>query len=522
MTVLQHRASIGGKPIYDAPRGDRQSNWFECSDGSMPGVGRVLVRASDWEALTDDGSLTLKLWQRDSTEQWPSDPTLELPVRVHAAMPFLQGLVSSSDDGAFVELHLMDSRFGRAHASTIRQAFNVQKAGLPYDGSDPVHYPATTNAGVEWTWADLAAAVGVSASGYSFPSVRPRNVVFDGCSLAEASDRVASILHARLAFDWASGTLALMGTGESTAANDALWAEMSNGPALCATARFNDRRYPASLRFQFRVANAGADPYAADSRWYSKTLPTGYGPAGTVRAVDVGYWFGRDAGGSVSNSAELDAVAAFLLAANVLDRVDPVGDAKRAGIWPFKPDGKFRRVLWTFDAHELSTTVRMNADMPIRAEARRKSVEHEPVGDAFSARTIDGRVQMGGPEASEEFDAIITGHQSAGTNRWRYAWCSAVLEGDVYVRQSPPDLSGTTAQDYAVNGNETGNSATYKAYGLRLDGPDFPSGMEVVPIGSDFEGNLYDVHVRMRRTVDSEGNARYAFNGPNEVDGPCE
>ena len=55
----------------------------------------------------------------------------------------------------------------------------------------------------------------------------------------------------------------------STAANDTLWAEFVKNPILSALAKVNDRRYPASLRFLFRVANAGADPYAAAARWFA-------------------------------------------------------------------------------------------------------------------------------------------------------------------------------------------------------------------------------------------------------------
>ena len=531
MTTIDVRTTIGGKPIYDAPAGNRQSNWLEVGQGAYPGKGRVLVAAADWPVMTDDANLRLKIWTRTDGAAWtPSTPNLDIPVRVHAATPFLQPADTTDDEGAFLELHIADARFADAHASTVSAAYNVQKAGFPYASGNPEFYPATLNGPVEWTWAGIASQLGLLTTGYTFPSTKPRNLVLDGCSRAEAADRLLELLHACAAYDWTAATRTIVAAGTETAANTALWtAKAEKNPVLRSAPELNDRRYPETLRFQFRVGGSEApDPYASAARWYAKSIASGYGAAGTTRTIDVGYWFARYSGGSVTNAAELDAIAAFLAAANVIDRWEDFHDTEIPGIVGFKPDGKRRRILWQFNAHRLSTTIRTNSDLPIMPEAataprgRRETLAVEPLGATTTARTIDRRTHVEAAAAAEgEFDAIITGNSSAGTNRWKYSWVSAVLTGDVYVRQSPPDREGTIGSDYAINGNETGNTATYKAMGLRLDGPDFPPGMNVIPIGGDYEGFLHDVHVRMRQTVDSSGETRYAFNAPNEVDGPC-
>ncbi len=179
-----------------------------------------------------------------------------------------------------------------------------------------------------------------------------------------------------------------------------------------------------------------------------------------------------------------------------------------------------------FDAHEISTTVRVNSDMAIRATPRahelpRESHVADAIGAAMSVATIDGRTHFdGGTSVVEEFDAIITDNQFRATNKWKYGWVSAVLSGDDFIRQTPPERSGSVGGDYAINADETGNTATFAA-GVKMNAPNFPAGMKVVAIGEDYTGALFDVHVRMRRTVDDSGATRYVFSKLNVVDGTC-
>ncbi len=527
MSLYELRCSIGGKPVYDAPRGDAQSNWFECGQGAHPGQGRVLVARRDWEAISTATSTSLKIWQRKDGADWPATPTLELPVRIHAALPFVQPKTVGATEGEFLELHLTDMRYAWSQASEVTAAFNVQLAGFPHVGGVPTFYEATLSSGSEKTWASVAAALGLETTGFTFPTVNPRNLVLSGCTLSEAIDRVLGILHAGASFDWSTGLGRIVALDSSLTSNATMWTDFQKTPLMRSLASASDLRYPATVTFRFRVAGTGTDPFETSRRWYDKSIASGYGVAGSKRVISVGYWYGQDAGGSIANSAELDTVATFLNGRNVIDRYAEVGDVRNVGIVPFVPDGKLRRVLWTFDAHEITTTVRVNSDVPIRAASRahesvRPSHVADGVGAAIVTPTIDGRTHMDAGAAATEFDAIIVGNQIRADNKWRYAWVSAVLQGDDYVRQDPPELSGTTASDYAINGDETGNTAAYMACGVRLDGPDFPAGMRVIPVGSDYEENLYDVHVRMRRTVDETGAVRYAFNRQNQIDGPCE
>lgn len=530
-TILQCRASIGGKPIYDAPRGSRQSNWMEIGQGAVPGTGRVLIRASDWPAISDDANLRLKVWSRRSSDEWESDPSIDLQVRSHAAIPFVQGPKSTGTDG-LLELHLLDARQDAAFNSSVSLAFNVQEPGFPVSGGNPIFYDATLNSGSPFTWEEICDALGVTHADFVFPAIQPRNLVFSGVTRAEAIDRLSLILQCAVHFDWTASEadwFHLIDKDGSVTANDDEWDDFTAFPILNSMVEVNDTRFPATLRFNFRVVPAGPDPFLAVDRWYLVNRSTGYGTGSTVRDVTPGYWFGVGTGAGVSNAAELDLLADYYVAANVIDRYVDRGDVKQGGIVAFQPDGKYRRVLWTFDAHEISTHVRVNSDLPIRAEVRRSEpFQAEPLDDTVVVRTIDGRTLVTDVAPVLEFDAIITGHTLIGANRWRYAWCTAHLEGDIFVRDDPVLASGSTSNDYAINGDETGNSDTYKAAGTRLDGPDFPPGMKVIPIGGDFEEfstppvvNNHDVHVRMRRGVDENGDLRYEFNRGNDIDGPC-
>lgn len=527
MSVWEVRASIGGKPIYDPPRGDAQSSWFETGQGAHPGQGRVIVAARDWAALSTSETVDLEISSRKVGQDWPTTPTVSMRVTVRAALPWVQPKTIGADEGEFLELQIFDARYDASQRSHVAESFNMQKAGFPYVAAEPDFYAASLNASsAQWEWDELADEVDLTYDDFVFPTVKPRNISFSGCTIAEAQDRVAKILHAAISFDWESWDLRLVPFDTSLPENDDLWDEFAANPVVNSLARFSDLAYPRTLRFIFRVANAGGDPFDSDARWYDHDITTGYGQAGTVRAIEVGYWFGKDAGGTIFNAAELQTVAQYLFDAKILERYQTVGDVKNAGIWPFKPDGKYRRVLWVFDAHEISTTVRVNSDLAIRATQRahelpRTSHVADAIGAAMSVATIDGRTHFdGGTSVVDEFDAIITDHMLRATNKWKYGWVSAVLVGDDFVRQSPPERSGSVGGDYAINGDETGNTATFGA-GVKLNAPGFPAGMKVVAIGEDYTGALFDVHVRMRRTVDDTGATRYVFNRLNVIDGTC-
>ncbi len=411
--ILDHRSHV-------------HSNWFEMGQGAVPGEGRVLCRRETWDEIKTLTDLTLELASFSGAA--PSSPTISIPVRAYSCVPHAS-TYGGTTSGEVVEVLLCDSRMDWSNLSNYQGFFNVQKEGLPYSGSSPEFYSSTLDSGSEWSWQDILDGLGIDHSGFTFPTIKPRNLQFPGVVKSNAIKRLAEILLAAVSFDWRSSSHNLMKLGESDPYNDDVVASgrESFGEIVNSFPELGPKKFPFELVFNFRKSPTGGDPFDGDGPWYQVTLPTGVenAAAGTKISVDVGYWFAKfSEDGSLTNGTELEGLAQYYVDSNIVGNWSEVGDRKFLGLLPVFPDGKYRRILWRFGNGDVSTTIRFNSDLPIVfGKEYNPGKTFERLGGGFFVKTIDGGVQS----ASLPPDVIgngyvlkITRTVAVTDRRWQY------------------------------------------------------------------------------------------------------
>lgn len=108
-------------------------------------------------------------------------------------------------------------------------------------------------------------------------------------------------------------------------------------------------------------------------------------------------------------------------------------------------------------------------------------------------------------EAETTFHALITGHASLATNRWKYAWSEAEWNGDDLQVKSG-GRSGTTGGSYAVNRAENYHGSQY-AYGVDMNLTSYSdTGFAPRPVGAMGSTNTHDKDIPATIHVEKDVN----------------
>ena len=357
--------TLGGKTVYDVPRDALGTNYFLMHTGAARyGFGQFCLSRTDYDALATataaDGFTTLIMQSGDDSAQ-----SLTLPVVLAGARPMQTGLGEDTSLD-MVWATVFDKRCKLR--STVRGAFNCQKEGFPLNGSDaPIFYTSTLNGSSEWTWTNALEAaplemVAAQFSGSILPtSWKPRNLIFDQIPKANAIDQVAGMLYAVVGFDWTTGKVILYPPDTMTTANGTVkTAAEVNKIAGRATVR-HSMRYAGVYKATFRSVNLDADdPFT--NRAYEKSTTVAGGDSGVTQPLFIGEYVAIRRSSAWVNQAELDIVAADMASRASLSQRASLDERKYAGIWPFKPDGAIRGILWESGRKGATTTIRLNDD----------------------------------------------------------------------------------------------------------------------------------------------------------------
>jgi hypothetical protein len=512
-------------PVLDAPRGSRQSNWFEMAPAGHPSEGRVIMRAVDYrlleQAQTDEVVADL-VFGTTSQSGEIADERVKVQVRALGATPFVTSLnqdvnyVTDSEDS--VEVTLVSKSWWTERNTATDANYNVQD-GFALTGGVPTFRSDASNVKKTASWSELPLTFGYTVGqsvDFVAPPVELRNLHCIGRPRSETGRRIADGLG--LIFDPTSKKI--WNKGQVSTSNLALAIAFSTRVAEANFQNVSDDRYPTQVKVGFTSVGS---PTPEAIKYYTKSTPRG---SGTIpRSISVGHWFAFvDSTGTTVNNTELGNVADWFSTGkgNALDIQTAFGSQRFAGIVNFTIDGLFRRVLWVCNAHDVSTTVSVNHSIPFRAR-------EEPTYEWFAShpvvtsRSLDGTtLALATSESSSGFDAIVTGSASIGSNRWKYSWVSATLVNDKWQKDNPPRLQGTLTTDYAINKNENANTGSWAGPGVIVStAQGYPTTWKVIAVGKDRNNVQYDYAVTMYKSVRADGSGQYWFHVENAHDGAC-
>lgn len=119
----------------------------------------------------------------------------------------------------------------------------------------------------------------------------------------------------------------------------------------------------------------------------------------------------------------------------------------------------------------------------------------------------------GGFPAESVFDALITGSQVLGTNKWRYSWKAAIISGTSFIVDTAGRTSTVSGNDFALpalNGCETLITNT----GGTITGTTATAQLLPIPVG-------ICVHIRESVEFGGGGGKKYSFSLPNAYAVAC-
>lgn len=486
----------------------------------QPSEGRVLMRAVDYralESLQDDENPAFLTFGVSSGAAEEPDQRRIFEVKALGCVPFITSsnlnVDYEADHADAVEVHLVHLDWWTERNTVVEVNYNVMM-GFGMIGDVPTFKLDLSNEVYNADWWTIP-----SLLGYSFGQLgnEPPMAIRNLYSLGKSKAETVRMLSAGLGLIFDCENTEIWNRGQADPVNMNLAANYSNRVIEKAFTDVSSHRFPEKVQIGFTCAGF-ARP--SQIKYYERS--TLRGSSSIDRHVQVGHWYAiQKANGTIRNDTELGEIADWFSTGkgNVLDIHDDYGSYRFAGILNFSVDGYFRRVLWVCNANEVSTTVAVNHATPFRAR-------EDDVADWFAAhptrvsKSIDGTT-LSMPSV-EMFEAVITGSAQLAPNRWKYAWQKASLNGNVWAKQIPPDEAGTTELHYALNMNESPNTATYMGPGvLKGTGTDYPPAWSMIPIGKDQNAVQYDYPVIMYRSMDRDGQLRYWFHVENAHDGPC-
>jgi len=507
--------------VLDAPRSSRQSNWFELAPAGHKSEGRVLMRARDWQVMDSDQSTSnaVKLVIGTYDDDEGKEVKREIQVLAIGATPYAQGVTQdidyTKDNNDSVEVSLVsldwwnERRTAEIYNYNMQDGLGLEVGGAPRFRDDNFHKDYSSS------WSALPTYFGYSVADPGTFSEPPSEIRNLSCMSRPRSETVRRLSEGLgLVFDVEGKKI--YNRGQKDSANLSLAVDNARLIVTKNVSKLSDDRFPALVRIAF---TATGQTIPGGVHVVPSSTPRGTGDTQTVR---VGHWFAvYDGSGSVANTTELDDLADWFSTGkgNALEIYDDYGTFAFAGIIPFTVDGYFRRVLWVFSAAEVTTTVCVNHSIPMWAcDDEPLRYHHEGL---VVSRSIDGTTFVT-TTGFEPIDAILTGSASFATNKWKYAWTSATLVGDVWVKDNPPKASGTTAVDYALNKNEGANTSVYAGPGTIVDtAQGYPASYQLVPVGQDRNGTVYEYPVTIHRSFKDDGSVQHWFQVENDHDGQC-
>jgi hypothetical protein len=384
--------TLGGKNVYDAPIGGRNTNVFTMyTGGCRYGTGRFLMNSQDYntiQGMATKGTIELNM-------DGQPGPGISLEVVLAGAVPYMTGPVnqdinildkednSTSNDIGMVEVIVFDQR--AQLTNPITGAINVQQDGFPYNGTTPVYYTETINGSSAWSWTDGLGNLQDSMSNTldpvipsPVPSWNPRNIIYDNTATNKVIDDIAGQLFLVTGFqddnydltDWYKPGESTGGSSGQDSGNTNTLSQAQNYVIEGNDWVRNPTRFPSKIAVSFKVYNP-TDPYKnitalANSGNNSRTYEVDVNQTGSsgsqnfIMPLFYGNYVAIYASGSVTNTSELTTIANDIGARAYKYYTGDMGEQKYAGIWNFVPDGLIRGIQWTSNANGSTTTIRLN------------------------------------------------------------------------------------------------------------------------------------------------------------------
>jgi hypothetical protein len=358
--------SAGGQtfPAYDPPGNPKDFagiNCFRMSTGaSRYGVGCFAMLRGDYETLVDQAGTNA---QATLAMNGSPGPGVSLTVILSMAEPLVTGVGEASSENDLMKITVFDRRC--QNFGPVKKSYNVMSQGFPQtSGGLPQCYTSTLNGGMSpptpaspaWTWAQLlndSSAFPTSQQPDDLPSWNPYNLIWDNVPLNRVSDDIAARLFYVVAFDHQNCTpgknygLNLFAPGNGFDENDDVFTSANQYIVGGGDADRNSTRLPGQIVVTFQGYNADdptTDPFK--QRSHEKNVTIQGGSTDIRIPLHIGEQVAIYSGGAWANQSTLDSIATDMAPRAAAFIAQDFSQYEFPGIWPFKPDGNYREVIW--------------------------------------------------------------------------------------------------------------------------------------------------------------------------------
>jgi hypothetical protein len=494
--------------VLDAPRGQVQSNWYEEAPVGHESSGRVLMRAVDYKVMVDAQTeaglvLTFGTVSVDADQEDPAE-RVEVAVIATGATPAVTSsnvdVDYAADKSDTVEVTLvglnywLDRRSTSLYNYNAQDGFELNASNLPTDRTGPAFQNHVSSPMALLTALGYA---GSNTPSFVAPPVAIRNVYSVGRPVSELVGRVVDGLGLVASYP----DRKVYNKGELSTANQT---RLTSVPMLTrvlerTVSKMTDERFPA----QVDDAITDVGPASNPGDLYLVRRTPSRGSLTLVPEIQVGHWFAYRTGVSPANAAELASIADWFITGkgNVLDIHSDYGTFRFAGIFLLTVDGAVRRVLWSFNANDVSTTIRYNHAQSFRVPESDRKVVFTGV-NAIGSRSIDGTDLMI-PSASGGGSSFLARVVSAVVvgNKWRYVLQEVtVVDGGTSITSVATSRPPVTA----YNGHENPTDSFATGYGLGF----YPSNQNITL-------TRQPIKVGAVVPVSTDANGLYVFGAPN-------
>lgn len=484
--------------VIDAPRGQRQSNWYEEAPSGHESVGRVLMRAVDYKQMIDAQTstglvLTFGTVPTSATAEI-AEERVEVSVMATGATP---AVTSSNVDVDYAEdrsdtvevtlvglNHWLDRRDVSVNNYNVQSGYELNGLNKPTFRSTGAFLDLTSSPMALYAHLGYVAGPGV----FNQPPVELRNLYAVGRPVSETIGRAID----GLGLIGRQTDRRLFNKGQQDPYNATLLVQFTSRVFEKCAVKTTDERYPAQVDVAFTEVGPGSSP--GRLHLIRKSSPRGSLP--TVPALPVGHWYAYIDPTTPKNATELGQLADWFSfgLGNALDVHSDFGTYSFAGIVNFKIDGTIRRILWHFNANEVSTTLSWNQSIPLRAPETDRKVLY---ADAVTSRSLDG-TDLIIPQTSSGGTGLVARVVSSTAvvaNRvWRYSLQEVTaVDGGTSVTYVPTSTPAFTA----FNGCENPVDSPVTGWGVGFF-PNSPNGVQlirqaikndtVVPVSKDSTG----------------------------------
>lgn len=331
-------------------------NDFETSTGSQAGIGRFLVsyQLSNLQNMTSGITGKTLTITSDVTGSSPfvGKHSIIIPIEIAGFQPIQPDINGKAD---IFEAICYDGRL-TLDRTIIQKRYNCQyisSRGIPeFDVS-------TLSAGNEWTFQDIINDIGVQ-SGLTItvvdalPNFKPRNFILDSVSCGTALSIIAAHCWMIIGYDHTTGVIKLYNPGTVSTTNTSLITKYANALINFGGARQTTVRNPkASIKdivvcYPLSYRAGLPNSIKTQNRFYSKTITVNSFGTGS-RVLHLGNYLAYHDGTSITNSAELDAIAAIVAAKAWLAINQDIMSLCYGITIPFELDGSIRCIKWTGD-----------------------------------------------------------------------------------------------------------------------------------------------------------------------------